>query len=151
MRDNTIKPEQFRRKDRNRKGYHFISDERFISLTIGIRKQGAVIHRGGEEVEEYLDRRRADALTIGKDLFFRQQVTISEVVEEVYHYYQNQIGLNSDKEANLMMILNEIDAKQFIIDNAKVLSIPRKEVDETKQQLEVYKIKLKKWEDEHNV
>ena len=143
--------ELFRRKDRNRTGYHFISDERFNSLTIGIRKQGAIIHRGGEDVEDYLDRRQADALTIGKDLFFRQQITMSEVVEEVYHFYQNQIGLNSDKEATLMMILNDIDAKQFIIDNAKVLSIPRKEVEDTRQQLEAYKIMLKKREGEHNV
>ena len=48
MRENTDILEQFRRKDRNRTGYHFISDERFNSLTIGIRKR-IRIHLGQSE------------------------------------------------------------------------------------------------------
>ncbi len=144
MRDNTDILEQFRRKDRNRTGYHFISDERFNSLTIGIRKQGAVVLRGGEEVERHLDMFDAGASSVGDILYFREQVTITEVLEEIRHFEQNKQGLNNEKNHIIRTLLNEIDAKESIIRDAKKYQIPREEIEETKQQLkELHKV-LKK-------
>lgn len=149
--DDIIKLETLRRKDRVRKGYHFFNDRRFEELTANARKQGAVILRGEEEVENYLDRRQADALTVEKVILFRQQVTLSEVLEEVHHFEQNLIGLNEDKDAVLRGILNEIEAKKFLLDNIKKYHIPRKEIEDTKKQLDFYERKLIEWKEIHHV
>ena len=57
--------EFFRKKERTRSGYHFISDERFEQLTISARKQGVLILRGGEEVEAHLDCEQAGVSIMG--------------------------------------------------------------------------------------
>ncbi|MBR5407643.1 MAG: hypothetical protein IK111_08375 [Lachnospiraceae bacterium] len=146
-----INTEALRKKEHKREGYSFISDRRFKQLTANVRKKGAVILRGGEDIEEYLDLRKADALTIEKVMMFRQQVTLSEVLEEIHHFEQNLEGLNEDKDAILRGILNEIDAKEFLIKNAKTFRIPRKETRETMMQLNMYYRMLEEWREAHNV
>lgn len=42
-----------------------------------------------------------------------------EVLEEVHHFEQNISGMNDDKGELLRSILNEIEAKQYILENAK--------------------------------
>lgn len=141
----------YRKKDRTRTGYKFVSEYRFKQLTAEISKRGAIILRGGDEVEEYLDKRMADALTVNDILFFRQQVTLSEVLEEVFHFEQNLRKANDDKHAVLRVILNEIEAKKYLLSNAAKYKIPRKETTETKEQLQYYEEMLKKWEERHHV
>ncbi|MCD7959479.1 MAG: hypothetical protein LUF89_08415 [Ruminococcus sp.] len=68
----------------------------------------------------------ADALIVGDVLMFRKDACISEILEETYHYEQNLNGLNNDKDIILQSILNEIDAKEYLIANAKKYKIPRK-------------------------
>lgn len=120
-------------------------------MTFRARKEGAVILRGGEDVEAYLDARHADALTIEKAILFRAQVTLSEVLEEVYHFEQNLKGLNSDKDAVLRGILNEIDAKRYLLDNVQTYRIPRKETEDTIRQLKIYEQMLVEWKENHDV
>ena len=144
-------PEMLRKKERKRDGYHFISDKRFEQLTVEIRKRGAIIYRGGEEIEDYLDSRNAGALTVGDVLFFRNQVTISEVLEEVYHFKQNEQRLNDCEEIKRRSILNEIDAKMYLLKVAVKYKIPRKEIEETLYQLNKYKMMLNEMEEEDDV
>lgn len=135
--------ELFRKSDDDRGEYSFISDEAFNRLTIKARKNGAMILRGTQEVEEHLDNLNAAASNIGDVILFRKEVCISEVLEETYHFEQNLMGLNNDKPEPLRSILNEIDAKEYLIKNAKKFKIPRKEIELTKRQLKSYKMQLK--------
>lgn len=123
-----------------------ISDKRFNELTIEAKKNGAEIIRckPGDSVYEHLENNKATASCIGNILIFRTDATISEVLEETYHYKQNLDGTNSDKPLQLRVILNEIDAKEYVISNAKKYSVPRKEISEIKLQLESYKNELEK-------
>ena len=57
--------------------------------------------------------------------------TLSEVLEETYHFSQNLRGLNADKNIELRTILNEIDAKQYLLENARKYGITRIENEET--------------------
>ena len=135
-----------RKQSRNRsKEIKAISDETFNNLTIGARKKGAIILRGTEEVEHHLDDMKADASIIGDVILFRKQVTLSEVLEETYHFEQNLIGMNDDKPESLRTILNEIDAKEYLLKNAKKYNIPRKETELTQRQLQSYKKQLDKY------
>ena len=128
-----------------RKSFKFISDETFNNLTISVRKKGANILRGGEEVERHLDMVGADASTIGDTILFRQDVCISEVLEETYHFMQNFNHINEDKPEPLRTYLNEIEAKEFIINNKKKYKIPRNEIETTQQQLNGYKSSLEQY------
>ena len=129
-----------------RKNFKFISDETFERLTIQARKKGAIILRGTKEIEEHLDKMGAAAANVGDVLMFRKDVCISEVLEETYHFEQNLAKLNNDKGEPLRSILNEIDAKQYLLKNAEKYKIPRKEIDLTQKQLEFYQQELKNYQ-----
>lgn len=135
--------ELFRKKQDERKKLKFISDAIFDRLTIKARKSGALIIRGTEEVEKHLDTLEASASNIGDILLFRKNVCISDVLEETYHFEQNLRKQNDDKDEPLRSILNEIDAKEYLINNSKRYKIPRNEIELTKKQLAYYKKQLK--------
>ena len=128
-----------------RKDFNFISDDRFTALTIEARKKGAIIVRGTPEVERHLDMQGASAAALGDVLLFRKDVCLSEVLEETHHFNQNLIGLNNDKMEPLRTILNEIDAKEYIISVAKKYQIPRNELEHIKKQLESYRRQLRNY------
>lgn len=127
----------------SRKGFKFISDKTFDNLTIAAKKKGAIILRGTEEVERHLDSMNAAASNLNDILFFRKDVCISEVLEETHHFEQNLMKMNDAKGEPLRSILNEIDAKQYLLDNAKKYKIPRNEIELTKKQLASYQRQLK--------
>ena len=140
-----IKTEMKRSKGRRRTDIKPISKQRFDQLTIEVRKKGAEILRGGEEIETHLDKVGADASIVGDVIMFREDACVSEVLEETYHFMQNKSGLNDDKGEPLRTYLNEIDAKKYLIKNAKKYNIPRSETELTKEQLEYYQEKLKEY------
>lgn len=131
-----------RKLDNLREGFNFISDETFTNLTIAARKKGAVIIRGTKEAEEHLEKLGAAASNIGDVLVFRKDVCISEVLEEMHHFEQNLSGMNRDKEEPLRSILNEIDAKRYLLDVADKFKIPRNEIELTRRQLQSYQQQL---------
>ena len=137
--------EMTRKINDNRDGFKFISDKIFNDLTIPARKKGAVIVRGTDEAEEHLRKINAAASNVGDILIFRKNVCISEVLEETYHFEQNLRKVNNDKPEPLRSILNEIDAKQFLLDNADKYKIPRNEVELTKEQLKSYQKRLEEY------
>lgn len=120
-----------------------ISDKKFNELTIEARKNGALIIRGTPEAEQHLDLHKAHASTINDILLFRKDVTISEVLEETYHFKQNQLKMFDEYSSQIKECLCEIDAKEYLLKNAKKFGIPRTEIEETEKQLEYYKSKLK--------
>lgn len=54
-------------------------------------------------------------------------------------------GLNSDKGVYEKYLLNEIDAKKYLIKNASKFEIPRNEIESTQKQLEQYQEELRKF------
>lgn len=134
-----------RKIDDSRGELKFISDETFDNLTITARKKGAVIIRGTEDAEEHLKKQGAAAANIGDVLIFRKNVCISEVLEETYHFEQNILKMNDDKKEPLRSILNEIDAKRYLLKNADKYKIPRNEIELTQRQLESYQQQLEEY------
>lgn len=139
-----------RKTPKSRDNLKFISDDVFNNLTVSARKKGAIIIRGTKEAEEHLEKLGAAASNLGDVLIFRKDVCISEVLEETYHFEQNLVKMNDDKEEPLRSILNEIDAKQYLLDNADKYKIPRNEIELTKNQLKSYKNQLQIYENGEN-
>lgn len=138
--------ELYRKASDPREGFKFISDNAFSNLTIAARKKGAVIIRGTKEAEEHLERLGAAASNIGDVLVFRKNVCVSEVLEEVHHFEQNLVKMNNDKSEPVRSILNEIEAKQYLLDNAEKYKIPRNEIELTEKQLQSYQKQLDKYQ-----
>ena len=67
------------------------------------------------------------------------------MLEETYHFEQNIAKMNDDKGEPLRSILNEIDAKQYLLDNANKYKIPRNEIEVTQKQLVEYQKQLEKF------
>jgi hypothetical protein len=138
--------EMLQKNSEARKLFKYISDKRFDQLTIEARKSGAKITRGTKAVEAYLDSRKAAAVTLGDELFFRENVTACEVLEETHHFMQNLMGMNDDKPVNLRQILNEIEAKEYVINNAARYKVPRNEVELMEEHLAYYRNQLAEYE-----
>ena len=137
--------EMFSEASEARKNFKFISDERFNQLVVAAKKKGAVVLRGTDEIEKHLDDMGATASTIGDVLLFRKDVCVSEVLEETFHLEQNLGKVNDDKGEPLRTILNEIEAKEYIIRVADQYKVPRNELDHIRKQLEGYKQQLKEY------
>ena len=122
-----------------------ISNRRFNELTIEARLLGAKIIRDDPWFNARMENQDASAISYGDVLVFGKNATISDVIEETYHFKQNLHGLNADKPHELRIILNEIDAKKYLIDNSKKYKIPRAETELTKEQLKGYEKQLQNW------
>lgn len=69
---------------------------------------------------------------------FRAEPTISEVLEEVYHFKQERKGLNQDQPDSVRNIINEIDAKKYLLSIADKYKIPSEEIAESREHLNYY-------------
>lgn len=126
--------------------YRPVSEERYNQLIIPLKKMGVTIMRGTEESERHLDFMKVEASTLGTDIvFFRKKVSISAILEETHHIKQNRRGMNDDKDAELRSILNEIDAKKYLLRVANKYGIPREEIEATKIQLKQYEEDLEEY------
>ena len=141
--DNSTKNAIMKRKKSIVRNIKPISDKMFNDLTIEARKNGALIIRGTPEAEKHLDLFKAHASSIGDIIFFRKEVSISEVLEETYHFKQTQLKMFDEYSHEMQTFLREIDAKEYLLKNAKKYNIPRTEIEETKKQLKHYQSLLK--------
>jgi len=125
--------------------YKPVSEERYNQLIIPLKKMNVTIHRD-EDAIRHLDFLGVEADTIGThDVLFREKVSISAILEETHHIKQNRRGMNDDKPAPLRTVLNEIDAKEYLLRVADKYGIPREEIEATRKQLVQYKKELKEY------
>ena len=103
------------------------------------------MYRGTDEIEQHLKSNNASASTIGDVILFRKNVTVSDVLEETFHFKQNIQKRNSDKPLKEQIMLNEIEAKEYVLSCQKKYHIPEKEHEQTKKQLESYKKELEEY------
>ena len=87
----------------------------------------------------------ASASTMGDVLMFKKDVCLFEVLEETHHFNQNLAKLNDDKGEPLRTILNEIDAKKYLLSVSQKYQIPRNELEHIQEQLSKLEMQL----DEH--
>lgn len=110
-----------------------------------VERHGGVVLRGGDEAERHLDSMEVDAayMTGAGVIMLRHDATTSEVLEEVYHFQQDQRGDYSDRNAAIMTLLRERDAQRYLLSVAERYNIPKSETAQTRKALEGYLQKLK--------
>ena len=88
------------------------------------------------------------AATMGLNVFLREDMTISEVLEERKHFLQNKSGAFDKYDIVTRTIKQEIEANEYLLSVSKKYKIPPEEIEETKQLLSYYQDCKKKLEEE---
>lgn len=122
-----------------------INDALYYSQKNYVERHGGIVLRGGKEVEEHLASRNASASFIpganGEPgvILLREDATTSDVLEEVYHFQQDERGdYNEIRDVVEIELRREIDAQKWLLSVGKRYNIPRSEQELTRQNLEKY-------------
>ena len=75
--------------------------------------------------------------------FIRDDATVSDVLEEMYHAEQDGQGKFLDFTFDEMMLRREIDAQEHLLSIAEKYKIPVKETETTKANLKMYEKRLR--------
>ena len=109
-----------------------------------VERHGGIVIRGDKEWEKRLDERGADASSIGSAIILRHDATTSEVLEEVFHFQQDQRGDYIEYEnATIIKLLRERDAQRYLLSVAERYNIPEDETRQTEKALADYLEELK--------
>lgn len=108
-----------------------------------IERNGGMVSTG-EDVTRYLNARDADAANFGEVIMLREDATLSEVLEEEFHFNQHRRGDYAERGQEEMRLLREIDAQKYLLDVAKRYKIPRIETEQTKAALAMYEKELRR-------
>lgn len=135
--------EQHRRKI-GEQGQEIIDKPTYNKLTKDFLKHGGLIIRG-EEAVKHLERQGAYASYFmgGNFAFIRDDATVSDVLEEMYHALQDRKNMFSECSQEEMLIRREIDAQKYLISVAERYKIPIEETKVTEQNLANYEEQLR--------
>lgn len=146
--DRFDKLETYRKGNTHRKnvdGIEIIDEVTYNKLIRNAKRNGGVIIRGTSEVEEHLAKNGSTASCIGDVLLFSKNATISDVLEETYHFNQNLKKMNHNKPAKERLLLNEIDAQNYLLSVSDKYHIPESELEVTKKNLADYEKALEEY------
>ena len=94
-----------------------------------------------EQSEAYLDIRGAEAITLNSTtIIFRRRPSRAAVFEELFHVMQFREGKIDYTMRNKYEC--EIEAKEYLINNAETLELSQLEIKQTRESLDMYRIKL---------
>ena len=127
-------------------GHVIIDDRTYKKLTETFLKNDGLIIRG-EEAKRHLEIMNAYAAYLPglNAAYIRDDATVSDVLEEMYHAEQDRMhmfGVIMDEEVRLR---REIDAQKYLLRMTKRYKIPLEEMKVTKQNLIDYERMLKEF------
>ena len=134
---------EFTRRRIAEDGHEIIDKPTFNKITRKFVKNGGIIIRG-EEAERHLKSVGAYASYIpgANAAFIRDDATISDVLEEMYHAQQDRVKKFGELIGEITIIKREIDAQKYLLKVAKKYKIPEAETEVTKKNLKYYELKL---------
>ena len=135
--------ESFRRKIGDQ-GQEIIDKPTYNKLTKNFLKNGGIIIRG-EEAKRHLESQGAYAsyMVGGNFAFIKDDATVSDVLEEMYHAMQDRKNMFSEYPDREILIRREIDAQKYLLGVAERYKIPLEQTKITQQNLARYENKLK--------
>ena len=123
--------------------YKPVNEALYNSQKNYVVRHGGLVIRGDTSWEARLDRLNADASAIGDTIILRSDATTSEVLEEVFHFKQQQRGDYSDQPERIMKLLRERDVQNYLLSVAERYNIPEQETKQTRAALADYMRDLK--------
>ena len=130
----------------NKRSHLKPANKAFLNARIKeMEKLGVIVQVGTEEAYEHLNFNGADAMTIDDVVYFRENPTISEILEEEFHIHQWKRDRIPDYRIEVVSVLFEIEAQEYLLSVAKRYRIPRIETEQTIEALKEYKHTLEQW------
>lgn len=130
---------EYTRRKIGSQGQEIIDKATYNKVTKDFVKNHGIIIRG-QEAAKHLDGQSAYAsyITGANIAFIRDDATVSDVLEEMYHAKQDRMGMFSELSFDDMVIKREIDAQEYLLSVTDKYKIPKNEVETTKSNLEHY-------------
>lgn len=128
----------------NARGMQVIDKPTYNKLTADFLKHDGLIIRGEEAARHLGDTHYASYLPSLNTAFIRDDATISEVLEEMYHAEQDRKNMFGDTLTTEVWLRREIDAQKYLLSLSEKYKIPQEEIEVTKGNLEQYEAELKK-------
>ena len=124
-------------------GHEIIDKPTYNKLTKSFLKAGGIIIRG-EDAARHLASSGAYASYISgaNTAFITDDATISDVLEEMYHAYQDRVKMFGDITDMVVVYKREIDAQKYLLRVADKYKIPETELAVTRRNLENYEKQL---------
>ena len=124
-------------------GQQIIDKPTYHKLTKDFIKHGGIIVRG-KEAERHLEKQGAYASYFmgGNFAFIRDDATVSDVLEEMYHAEQDRKNMFSEYPDREILVRREIDAQKYLISVAEKYKIPIEETEITQMNLKKYEAQL---------
>ena len=124
-------------------GQQIIDKPTYHKLTKDFIKHGGIIVRG-KEAERHLEKQGAYASYFmgGNFAFIRDDATVSDVLEEMYHAEQDRKNMFSEYPDREILVRREIDAQKYLISVAEKYKIPIEETEITQLNLKKYEARL---------
>ena len=133
--------EHNRRKIGNQ-GQEIIDKPTYQKLTRKFIKNGGIIIRGVEAEKHLGNRAYASYLPGFNAAFIRDDATVSDVLEEMYHAEQDRTHMYGDVLTDEVRLRREIDAQKYLTRVANKYKIPVEEQEVTLQNLADYERQL---------
>jgi hypothetical protein len=130
------------RRKIGKQGQEIIDKPTYSKLTRKFLKNGGIIIRG-EKAEQHLGTKAyASYLPSLNTAFIRDDATVSDVLEEMYHAEQNRKNMFGKQFTDKVFLQREIDAQKYLISCEKKYKIPIEEMKPTKSNLLGYEKRL---------
>lgn len=139
-----MKETELTRRKVGTRGQQVIDKPTYNKLTKEFLRRGGQIIRG-EEAERMLGNHAyASYITGAYTAYIKDEATISDVLEEMFHAEQDRINRFGFMSDPVVPILREIEAQEYLINSAERYKIPLEETEVTKENLKYYQGMLKK-------
>jgi hypothetical protein len=124
-------------------GFEIIDKPTYHKLTNSFIKNNGIIIRG-EEAEKHLKNMDgyASYMVGGNVAFIRNDATVSDVLEEMYHAKQDRSNKFGEVLNREVLLRREIDAQQYMLSVADKYKIPESEIRITQENLKRYQKEL---------
>lgn len=125
-------------------GHEIIDDRTYKKLTKEFLENDGLIIRGEDAANHLGNRAYASYLPGLNTAFIRDDATVSDVLEEMYHAYQDRANMYGEVLTPEVRIRREIDAQKYLLRMRKRYKIPVEETKVTMINLADYENDLKK-------
>lgn len=134
------------RKDRSGK-IEPMPKKQLRKIQRAFQQQGGIIQMD-KETDEYLKTKHAEGITYdSKTILLRQNHGRASVFEELIHTAQYRDGKNDGSRKSVL--LNEIEAQNKLIKNAKAYKLTKSEINQTRKALRMYTDELEAYKVTH--
>lgn len=138
--------EQLRRRPRqiSKEGKQIVDKNTYKRLTRDFLRHGGIIIRGDDAANHLGKRASASYLPGFNVAFIKDDATVSDVAEEMFHALQDRQDRFGSVLTKKVFLRREIEAQEYLINSARRLKIPAEETEVTMINLNGYLEDLKK-------